>query len=178
VRLTEPQARSAFNCACAAPELGVLPDEVGALVARTGMEKYSRIDGLSAGGKVRAFIRNLIGKADEQKIIDEVEIEDKSARAVARVEQKQAVAAGPRVAQLASSSAPRPAPAAPAAPPAAAAERASPRAASPRPSPRAASPRAASPRMASPLGGVTPRSARAASPREGAMGASPRKGNP
>jgi len=69
VRLTEPQAKAAFYSAAAAPDKGLLPDELAACVARAGFDKYRQVSPMTAGMKVSAFLGNLLGDDDEEDAV-------------------------------------------------------------------------------------------------------------
>ena len=75
VRLTEPQARAAFFAAAAEPMRGLLPDEFAGCVAQAACDKYRNIQLLTNGmrftngDKVRAFVQNLMGLADEEDVL-------------------------------------------------------------------------------------------------------------
>ena len=80
IRLTEPQARSAFFAAAAAAHVhqGLLPSELAACVVRTACDKYKSVDTLSngmrftSGDKLRAFLANLFGTMDEEEVLADV----------------------------------------------------------------------------------------------------------
>jgi len=78
VRLTEPQARGAFFLAATHPVDGLLPSELSACVVKTACEKYRGIEVLSNGmrftngDRVRAFVANLLGTADEEEALADV----------------------------------------------------------------------------------------------------------
>ena len=75
VRLTEPQARSAFFNAAATPTAGLLPNELAACVVKVACDKYRAIETLSNGmrftngDKVRAFVSNMLGTANEEEAL-------------------------------------------------------------------------------------------------------------
>jgi hypothetical protein len=70
-RFSVPHAKAAFCASCAEPMKGMDPEEVYETVARCGMAKYAQVTPLGAGQKVRGFIRNLLGEADEEEIVQE-----------------------------------------------------------------------------------------------------------
>ena len=69
VRLTEPQVKAAFYASAATPSSGITPEELPALIARCGYDKYRNVAPMGAGAKVDAFMQNLLGKADEEDVI-------------------------------------------------------------------------------------------------------------
>ena len=69
VRLTEPQAKSAFYAAAKLPEAGLLPEELNACVARCGCDKYKFVLPMSSGAKVYAFVTNILSGVDEEEAV-------------------------------------------------------------------------------------------------------------
>jgi hypothetical protein len=78
VRLTEPQARQAFFLAAKTPTEGLLPNELATCVVKTACDKYRHIETLANGmrftngHKVRAFVANMLGVADEEDVLADV----------------------------------------------------------------------------------------------------------
>merc|ERR1719240_586328 len=69
VRLTEPQAKSAFYASAATPSSGLLPDELPVCVARTACDKYKQVTPMGPGAKVTGFLANLLGDEDEEDVV-------------------------------------------------------------------------------------------------------------
>ena len=69
VRLTEPQARSAFYAAATTPSAGLLPHELAACIARCGCDKYKLVGPMGHGARVHAFLLNVLEGIDEEDAI-------------------------------------------------------------------------------------------------------------
>ena len=70
-RFSIPQAKAAFCASCADAPKGMVPDELLEVVARCGVAKCKGVAPLGAGAAVGAFIRNLLGEADEEQVVME-----------------------------------------------------------------------------------------------------------
>jgi hypothetical protein len=130
-RFSVPQAKAAFCAGCSLPASGMMLEEILEVVARCGVAKYKGVKAMALGQAVNAFIRNLLGEADEEMCVFEVtggaperaEVpkRPKPKPSPPKPKPKPAAAPAPPPAAPAPPAAPPAEPAAPTAPPAAAA---------------------------------------------------------
>ena len=73
MRFTVPQAKAAYGAAAAAPNDGLTADELTECVARCGVDKYKGIADMREGASIIGFVRNLLGEADEEVVVNEGE---------------------------------------------------------------------------------------------------------
>ena len=66
------QARLSFYSSAESPRKGLLPHELPGCIARAACDKYRNVEALSHGAKVRAFVHNLLGLADEHEVLQSV----------------------------------------------------------------------------------------------------------
>ena len=72
-RFTVPQAKAAYGASAAAPNDGMTVDELIECVARCGVDKYKGIADMREGASIIGFVRNLLGEADEEVVVNEGE---------------------------------------------------------------------------------------------------------
>ena len=69
IRLTESQARWAFLASASSPLEGLLPSELPSCIARTACDKYKGVVPMTPGSRVRAFLANLLDRANEEDVV-------------------------------------------------------------------------------------------------------------